>query len=56
MLALINGKKTYIVGVASLLYAILGLALGKVDSTVAMEMISTALLAMGVRHGMQTGE
>lgn len=46
-----NGKKTYLVGILTIVFAGLGIGLGKMTWEAGSAMISTALLAMGLRHG-----
>lgn len=46
-----NGSKTYIVGVATIMWAAGGFVAGKVDGTTAIQGILFALTMMGVRHG-----
>lgn len=46
-----NNYKTYIIGVCSILFAVTGMIIHQVDANTAFTMISTALLAMGLRHG-----
>ena len=50
----LNGSKTYIVGVATIMWAAGGFVAGKVDGTVAIQSIFAALTLMGVRHGIAT--
>lgn len=47
-----NGSKTYIVAVATIIYAACGMLTGHVDVSAGSEMIVTALLGMTVRHAM----
>lgn len=47
----IDGMKTYIVGIAMLMYAVGGLVAGKLDPTAAIEAGFIALGLMGLRHG-----
>lgn len=49
----INGKKTYIIGAVTILYAVTAYILGKVDGNAAVQLIDTSLLAMGIRHGIK---
>ncbi len=46
-----NGSKTYIVGVASIMWAAGGFVAGKVDGNTAIMVILAALTSMGIRHG-----
>ena len=48
----LNGSKTYIVGVATIMWAAGGFVAGKVDGTIALQSIFAALTFMGIRHGM----
>jgi hypothetical protein len=48
------GKKSYIIGIATIVYAITGLILGHVDSATAAMLISGSLMGMGIRHGVST--
>ena len=50
---MINGYKTYIVGIGMLMYAIGGLVSGKVDMNSAIEVGFVALGIMGLRHGIR---
>ncbi len=50
---LIKGKKTYIVCVVAILYAIAGVWLGDLELAHAGEVVLTALGAAGLRHGMK---
>ena len=52
----INGYKTYIIGGVVLIAAIVGKVLGAIDGATAAEMISLALLAMGIRSGIKKAE
>ena len=47
-----NGSKTYIVGVATIMWAAGGFVAGKVDGNTAIQGILFALTMMGIRHGM----
>ena len=49
---MLEGKKTYIVGIATILYAIGGIIIGEMDANAAFQLIATGLAAMGIRHGM----
>jgi len=51
----LNGYKTYIVGLATLAFAIGGFLSGHIEGTQAIELISIALTGMGLKHGQQTG-
>jgi hypothetical protein len=46
-----KGKKTYIIGACSILFAITGVVIGQHDYNAAIQMIQAAVLAMTVRHG-----
>jgi VIT1/CCC1 family predicted Fe2+/Mn2+ transporter len=48
------GNKTYIVALLTACYAITATLLGKLDLQTAIQMVSTALLAAGLRHGIST--
>ncbi len=48
---MLDGKKTYITGAIILAAAILGRYLGVIDGQTTAMLISTALLAMGIRNG-----
>ena len=47
----LQGKKTYIVGIAMIAYAIGGLIIGEMDANNSMQLLFTALGLMGLRHG-----
>ena len=49
----INGMKTYIAGIATLMYAIGGAVAGKLEFSLAMSIGLSALTMMGLRHGIQ---
>lgn len=49
------GKKTYIIAIAAIAYAWLGVSLQHIDVQSAIKMTEEALLAMGIRHGLKTG-
>lgn len=51
----LKGKKTYLIGVATLLYVAFGYWQAFLPADQAIQMVSTALLAMGIRHGMVDG-
>ena len=51
----INGMKTYIAGIATLMYAIGGVVAGKLDFNLAMTVGLSALTMMGLRHGIKKG-
>jgi len=46
-----NGRKTYIVGIAMIVYAVAGVASQSHDFNSAIELILEALAIMGLRHG-----
>jgi len=46
-----NGRKTYIVGIAMIVYAVAGVASQSHDFSSAIELILEALAIMGLRHG-----
>lgn len=52
----LSGKKTYILVVAAVLYAITGYFLGNFDANTAMQMIWAALTAAGLRAGISKGK
>lgn len=54
MIAYLQGKKTYIIGICGILYAILAFATGHLDSNTAITLIFTSLAAMGIRNGVTT--
>jgi len=47
----LNGKKTYIVAVLTIIYAVTGAAIGKIDWNTAVGIILAALGMSGLRHG-----
>ena len=49
--SMLNGKKTYIICVLMLIYAISAFALGKIDANQAWQIILEALAIAGLRHG-----
>ena len=55
MIEKLEGYKTYIVGIATLLYAIGGGIAKFHDWNMAAQLISTALLGMGIRQGITNG-
>ncbi len=48
-----NGRKTYIVGVGMILYAVAGVLLKQTDANEAITLIMEALAIMGLRHGIE---
>lgn len=54
MFQFLTGKKTYILGVCGLLYAITGFVTGHLDSQTALGVVFGALTAMGLRSGIAT--
>jgi hypothetical protein len=56
LLTLLDGKKTYLVALAMAAYAILGLALGKLDSEVAYQLMLEAAAFAGLRKGLRSGK
>ena len=54
MLQFLQGKKTYIVGICGLLYAIFGFVTGHLDSHSAITLGFLALSSMGIRNGVTT--
>lgn len=51
LLSFISGKKTYIIGACTILYAVTGYVIGQVEQQTAMEMIFLGLGMMGLRAG-----
>lgn len=49
----LQGKKTYIVGVIVLVVAVAGKYFNAIDGATTIELISVALLAMGLRNGIR---
>lgn len=49
---MLSGKKTYIIGIAGLVYAILGFVLGHIDGKTAVEAIQVSLIGMGLRSAL----
>ncbi|KKN71730.1 hypothetical protein LCGC14_0417960 [marine sediment metagenome] len=56
MFGLADGKVTYTVGSLTILYAVVGYLLGQLDFVSAGQLVSTSLLAMGVRSGIAKGK
>ena len=54
MLQFLQGKKTYIVAGATILYAVVGMWSGSLDQNSGMAMIFGALGFGAVRHGIST--
>lgn len=50
----LNGSKTYIVGIVSVLAAWVGVWGGTVDFATALQLTETAVLGMTIRHGIAT--
>ena len=48
----LKGNKTYIVGIATLMYLIGGVVAGKLDFAASVPLALIALEGMGLRHGM----
>ena len=46
-----HGKKTYIISSVTILWALIGAFAGWLEWDVAGQMITTALMASGIRHG-----
>lgn len=46
---MLQGKKTYIVGIAGLIYAALGYFLGHIDASTAITAVQVSLVGMGLR-------
>ena len=51
LFGLTDGKKTYIVGTLMIVYALLGLALGDMESARVVELVLGGLGLFGLRHG-----
>ncbi len=51
-----NGKKTYILGGLSIIAAVYLLATGAIEMGSFTQILSTALVGMGIRHGISTSE
>lgn len=51
-----NGKKTYLVGLGTILSAAGGVLTGTVDVATAVQLAVTALIGMTLKHGQQTGK
>ena len=51
---MLNGKKTYILGICGILYAIFGFATGHLDSQTGLGIVFASLTAMGLRNGITT--
>lgn len=51
IIELLSGNKTYIVGGAMIVYALLGYALGQLPESEATIVVFNALGLMGLRHG-----
>ena len=51
-----NGKKTYVVGIAMICYALGGLVSGLLELDSAIQTILIALGIMGIRHGIPVKE
>ena len=49
---MLTGKKTYIVAAATVLYAAVGYFLGYVDTTTAIQLLSTGLGMAGLRNAL----
>jgi len=49
----ISGMKTYAVSIATILYAVGGVIIGKVDANLAIPLVLGAFGAMGLRHGIK---
>ena len=52
----LNGLKTYIAGVATLMYAVGGYISGKLELNLGVTAALTALTMMGLRHGIGNKE
>ena len=55
MFTLLEGKKTYLISLALLSFAVLGLLLGQLDQIKAVELILEALGLAALRSGMAKG-
>lgn len=55
MLKFIEGKKTYLVAAASLLYAATGYYTQGLSAADALQIAQAALMGAFIRHGVQTG-
>ena len=55
-LKILDGKKTYIVGIAMICYALGGLVSGLLELDHAIQTILVALGIMGIRHGIPVKE
>jgi len=51
---MLNGKKTYLVALATLLFAGLGWWLGRLEPNAALQLAVTAISAATIRHGVST--
>jgi hypothetical protein len=51
---MLNGYKTYIVALATLVFAALGWWLGKIEPDAAIQLAVTAISAATIRHGVST--
>lgn len=49
----LSGKKTYIAAAISILGAVAGYLTGDVTAIQAFQLISSSILASGIRHGME---
>lgn len=49
-----SGYKTYIAGIAAILTGVAGFLKGGVQLPDLIEIVSTALIGMGIRHGVTT--
>jgi hypothetical protein len=50
IIAKVQGRKTYLVGVCMIAYGIGGLVIGKLDYNAAMELVSEGFAACTIRH------
>ncbi len=55
MLKLIEGKKTYVLAAASLLYAAAGYYTHALSAPDALQIAQAAVMGAFIRHGVQTG-
>lgn len=55
LLELLQGKKTYLVSLAMVLYAVLGFALGQLDQEMTVQLVLSALGLSALRAGISKG-
>lgn len=56
LLALIDGRKTYIVATAFTVYAALGYGLGQIDASHAFDIVMTSGLGATLRHAVDKSQ